>query len=393
MMKAAGLAGVFALLLTSLASATGYFETSFEIEEGYAEGELANPDLPWGVVTGAAEVVEDDAVDGEQALRLVPGDPTARVRLQSRTLAESDQLFVDFWVRPVATEGEMECLDFDGALIGFTRAGEDGNEGEVKVFHATSDVAGHWIATGKRFALNAEGVAEHMIRVTVLRDHGTGSWHLWLDGEVAFQNVRALPADRENVRSVWLFGDETAGMLVDRFYLGAINPFLFRHGAERFGNSGVRRAATDFPQIVGRRTEPRRTALPNMQFPPGPLTEPVLRGYRFEGKQGDEVNVAKTVVNFLDGSDRTRISAFAPRYDDAGNPLPMDITFVADVELKAGVDLRRVFWEVRRLPKQWEPRIDGELLKRGNFDGTLARVVTIDGEDVRKGMSVDVTVE
>ena len=128
--------------------------------------------------------------------------------------------------------------------------------------------------------------------------------------------------------------------------------------------------------------------------PPSILTEPELRGYTFEGKQGDDVNVAKRVVNFLDGSDKLHVAAFGLRRDEEGNPLPMDLTFTADVQLRPGTDLRRIFWEVRTLPKSFtEPRIEGDLLQRGNFDGTLARVVTVPGEDVAKGLSVNVNVD
>lgn len=390
-MRVAAVAGFFTLLATGLAAGAGYFETSFEAAEGYPAGALVNPELPWGVVTGAAEIVESDAIDGEQSLRLVPGDPIGRVRVQSRTLAESAQLFVDFWVRTVATDGEVEFLDFDGALVAFRRVGE---EGEVSVFHATSELAGHWIGTGLRFVIGAEGAAGDWIRVTILRDYATGSWQLWLNGVVAFQNVRALPPDRDGVRSVWVLGDEVGPVLVDRFYFGAVNPFVLRPNAGGVVDFGsVSRDGSDRPQLIGPRTEPSREMQSRSEDTDIPLTEPVLRGFTVEGKQGGEVNVAKSTVNFLDGSGDPNISAFSPRYDEDGNALPMELTVTADVELRAGADLRRVFWEIRRLPKSFDPMIDGDLLMSGNFDGTLARVVEVAGEDVRKGLSVNVRAE
>ncbi len=378
------------VVLTSSAFSAQYFETSFEADQGYLEGPLTDPDLPWKVVTGTPSVIAGKAREGSQSLHLTGAEPIGRLRLQSRTLAAAAIVYVDCWVRPPASSDDAEILDFDGALVSFRRSGD---EGEFSIFHATTGTTGHWITTGQRFPLDDRGQSRDWIRVTILRDYTTGSWHLWLDGIIAFQNVRALPTDDPEARAVWIVGNEFTSLEVDDFYFGAINPFALRpeNGSAATAASPVIRS---FPQTVGPKSNPTRSTLATEILDrPGFLTEPTLRGYSFEGKQGDEINIPKRVVNFLDDPDKHRITAFAPRYDDEGNPLPMEITFTADVELRPGADLRRIFWNVRRLPKNFDPHVDGDLLLRGNFDGNLARVVTVPGEDVRKGLSVSVSVE
>ncbi len=370
--------------------AAQYFETSFERDQGYTEGRLANPDLPWNVVTGEAIITDGEPQDGLQALQMSGSDPIARLRVQSRILAAEAIVYVDCWIRPPASADDAEFLDFDGALVSFRQAGD---QGEFSIFHATGEKTGHWITTGQRFDLSELGQASDWIRVTILRDYTTGSWHLWLDGQVAFQNIRALPADDPEVRAAWIVGNESTSLDLDNFYLGAVNPFALR--PDRRGTAAAINSTTGLlPQTVGPRTNPVRSSSdPEIGDQSDFLPEPILRGYSFEGKQGGEINIPKRVINFLEDSDDLKVSAFVPRYDEDGNPLPMEITFTADVELRPGADLRRIFWNVRRLPKSFEPRIDGDLLMRGSFDSSLARVVTVPGEDVRRGLSVNVAVD
>ena len=85
-----------------------------------------------------------------------------------------------------------------------------------------------------------------------------------------------------------------------------------------------------------------------------------------------------------------RIIPYAPGYDDNGKPMPLKIRITADAELKPGVDLSKLRWQVAEWIG-WPDKL-GKVLQSGDFRTGLVQEVVSPPEGARKATSVGVWV-
>jgi hypothetical protein len=378
-------------LVGQIARAQIYYSTSFETEDGYRPGPVAGISSPWKVDRKPVLVSNEDYYGGRQSLRIPAATPFGQVHLTSKMLAHASELFVDFYVRPFATEKDIEFLDFDGAMLAFVR---HENGGEFLVYHALDATRGTWISTGRRFGLDSDGRTKNWLRVTVQRNFAAGTWNLYVNSELLFYSVRALPPDSNTARSVYFAGYEDGDLWMDDFYIGEPNPFLVTSEVVESPANTEAPEARQYPQTVGSFTQARAQSRIEQQKQATETSklhvEPKLQKWAVEGKQGGEESIPKKWIS-LDGT-APELIAFAPRFDEKGKPLPMEVTLTADIELRPGVDLRRLHWTISRLRSKWEGP-SGKVLHSGTFSGTLSCTVALTGQEVVQGFETLVFVE
>ena len=389
-MKKRALFALAAAFVAFIARGAEFFSTSFESEEGYAVGSLGTlTRTPWRADRRPVNVTADTAYGGRQSLRIPPAEKFGQAHITSHVLARAQELYVDFWCRPPASEDDVEFLDFDGALVAFVRRDE---QGEFLVFHSYDGKRGSWIATGQRFPLDSAGQSEGWLRLTLQRNFSVEKWSLFVNSKALFVSVSALPPDSGRERSVYFAGDEKGNLVIDDFYIGELNPFLTAFEVSESHESIGRSDGRKYPQSVGDYTTPARigeTPSPRGQISAA-LVEPRLKSWSLEGRQAGEIAIEKSVLEL--GDTGNHFKAFVPRRDEQGNPLPMEIVLTAEVDMKPGVDLRRLHWAVRHLPKALDGP-SGEIIQTGTFSGALNRKVTVPGELVLQGLEVSVFLE
>ena len=164
------------------------YETGFELEDGFQVGSLLKQEGGgWTVDQGEASIDSDVGRKNSQALVIKPSEPFGQVSLHLERPRGGTIVFSDFWVKPVAAEGESEeFVDAEGAITGFFKI--DG-KGQFHVLDGNGERGGEWKTAGETLFVDESGLIENLVRVTLRQDFGAKTWDLYLDGQLTYADL------------------------------------------------------------------------------------------------------------------------------------------------------------------------------------------------------------
>ena len=364
-----------------------YFFENFEPATGWHEGPLSQRKSAFTAAQGTASIRRVPGEKTGQELELTPSDPFAAVMLDAAPLAARAVVYSEVFARPAALgeEATEEFLDFGGAVLGFFR---DGDQGEICALAGKTEKESVWIASGVRFPLTKDGTAAQWMRLTIRLNCKVGRWDLFINGARVLAGMRVT--SRARTLRLWLYGDAQRAVSFDDVLVANVPPEFLE---KEFPENRLQRRESPTVPAIGRQVVRQRKANGELRESSEPL-----RAARGDGRLNDW-HVS------LQSGDRTyhepeqpkdlKLIAYAPSYDDAGNPLPVTITLTADAELEPGADLADLRWRVRELlglAADNRPKL-GVTVVEGNFRGGLVQTVTIPPEWARKATSVEVWAE
>ena len=368
-----------------------YFYTDFEVDSGWHEGAWAGSETALHLTQGTAAIVLVDEPFGQVA-ELPAGEPVAILSIATTPVQRAATIHAEFWARPPVSsvESGTEFFNLGGAVLGFFRAGE--GEGEVYAMHGGGDRDNVWISTGVRVPLDARGTAANWTQFGIRLRRDEQRWDLLIDGGKVLAGLRTVSLPGNDTLPFWFFGDAARPMRLDGVFLSSVAPEIMeklqaartRRIARRQTNAG----RILYPQIVTRvkpTKELRKAAQPA-------LTQgqaPALRGWRLTLETGGRT-YERPEPDPKAEPNAPRIIPYAPGYDDNGKPLPLKIRITADAELKPGVDLSKLRWQVAEWIG-WPDKL-GKVLQSGDFRTGLVQEVVSPPEGARKATSVGVWV-
>ena len=368
-----------------------YFYTDFEADSGWHEGAWAGSETALRLAQGTAAIVLEDAPFGQVA-ELPAAEPVAILSIETTPVQRAATIHAEFWARPAVSPAEngTEFFNLGGAVLGFFRAGE--GEGEVYAMHGGGDRDNVWISTGVRVPLDAKGTVVNWTQFGIRLRRDEQRWDLLIDGEKVLAGLRTVSLPGNDMLPFWFFGDATRPMRLDGIFLSSVAPEILEKlqaaRAQRIARRQANAGKILYPQIVTR-VKPtnalRKAAQPA-------LTQgqaPTLRGWRLTLDTGRQTYESPKPDPKADPN-APGIIAYAPGYDDNGKPLPLKMRITADAELKPGVDLSKLRWQVQEWIG-WPDKL-GKVLQSGDFRTGLVQEVVSPPEDARKATSVGVWV-
>jgi len=199
----------------------------------------------WSVVSGNASATTDASYSGNYALRIEATEPPGQVAFNLPFTGNSGVLFVDFWIRPVATVvGEAEnVVDGAGAQTGFVLIGP---QGKLYAYDAVGK-KGTWRDTGLHWNASPNGALTQWIRLTLAMTRRAQKWDLYVNGKLVLVNLGLDPTAQDKLV---LFGDRSSPVYVDDLYAGTINPFTI----SLYGLPGSGTAGFGWPDTNGNNT-------------------------------------------------------------------------------------------------------------------------------------------
>lgn len=197
--------------------------------------------LGWWVDQGSAEVVPGIGLESTTGLKILPDDPFTQARLtlyREPEPSDGDQiLYFDAWVRMPAAPWLVfdETFDLDGARIGLFRSSAQYPDPEWHVFDGDGVGGGIWYSTGLQVATDPfTDVAVDWARLTVRQDIASGTWDLWVDGELIAYDLGFQVLPEPGVARFYVLGDFTRPVYLDNIGVSAENPL----GQDVTGTSG-----------------------------------------------------------------------------------------------------------------------------------------------------------
>ena len=366
-----------------------YFYTDFEADSGWHEGAWSGSETALRLTQGSAAIVLEDAPFGQVA-ELPASEPIATLSIATTPVQRAATIHAEFWARPPVSsvESGTEFFNLGGAVLGFFRVGE--GEGEVYAMHGGGDRDNMWISTGVRVPLDGNGTAANWAQFGIRLRRDEQRWDLLIDGGKVLAGLRTVSLAGNDPLPFWFFGDATHPMRLDGIFLSSVAPEVMEKlqagRAQRIARRQANPRKIPHPQIVTRvkpTKELRKAAQPA-------LTQgqaPALRGWRLTLETGGRTYESPRPDPKADPT-VPGIIAYAPGYDDDGKPLPLKIRITADAELKPGVDLSKLRWQVAEWIG-WPDKL-GKVLQSGNFRTGLVQEVVSPPEDARKATSVGV---
>ena len=385
----------FLIALTSAAvpATPPYFFADFEADAHWSLGPLPVEDSALRLMQGKAEIAAAPETQSQQVLALGPSSNYPAVFFDASPFASSSVVFCEILAKPFAMEetSDEEFLDFDGAVVGCFRVG---SQGEIRGLYAKSPQENVWISTGLRFDLGADGLPSKWLRITIRLDRGSHTWSVAINGVPAIAALRTVSLRAASTLPLWLYGDPKHLTFFDDLLISATAP----DELEKLLSLPARTLAAT-PQRPGQQLVTQTKPTPELRRAqasmtkldrPAPSTPSLtLRGWHL-GLDTGRQKIEKPMPLHEAKSDPA-IIAYAPGYDDEGRPLPAVITITADAELRPGVDLSRLRWQVAEL-KGWPDKI-GEIAGHGDFRTGLVQRFTLTPEWARRATRVAVWME
>ncbi len=249
-------------------------------------------------------------------------------------------------------------------------------------------------STGLRFDLGADGLPAKWLRITIRLDRGSHTWSVAINGVPAVAAMRTVSLRVVSPLPLWLYGDAKHATFFDDLLISATAP----DELEKLLSLPVRMMAAT-PQRPGQQLVTQTKPTPELRRAqasmakldrPAPSTPSLtLRGWHLGLDTGRQK--IETPMPLHESKSDPGIIAYAPGYDDEGRPLPAVITITADAELRPGVDLSRLRWQVAEL-KGWPDKI-GEIAGHGDFRTGLVQSFTLKPEWARRATRVAVWME
>ncbi len=378
-------------LVQARAEMPTYLFLDFEPESLWTRGPLPSDERRIISSQGLAEIVRVDEKDSTQVLQLSPSKPFSAVLVDASPLAKSPEVYCEVLARPFAVDEttDEEFFDFGGAILGFFRQGD---RGEIWALFSQTDESSVWISTGIQFVLDEDGSAAEWIQLRVRLDRTTDRWALAVNGQLALDGLTLVEMKSDLGLTLFLYGHETHGNQFDDVLLSDIAPDELESTLNRLtrGRLAGKQAAQIRPKVVmqqKQRLDLRRTQ--SLLQVPDPTSTQVLRGWHLSLDTGQRTYESKPRSDAT--GDQPSIVAYAPGYDDDGNPLPATLTITADAALRPGVDLSRLRWRVMEVIG-WPDKF-GKLVGEGDFRSGLVQQFVLPPEWTRKATSVVVFME
>lgn len=366
-----------------------YLFLDFEVKSGWTTGLLSVEEQRIQLLQGNAEVLPLAESESGQILSLSAGKPFTAVSIDASPLAGSREVFCEVLARPYAidTSKDEEFFDFAGAILGLFRVGD---YGELMALFSQSEEESVWISTGLRFTLDERGAVTDWIQLNVRIEPETGRWALAVNGQWELEGMKMVELEGEVALPLYLYGHESHGNRFDDVLLSDVPPEQLEMTLKRLASERLSRrpAPMSSPQMVTH-TKPLselRRAEPAMR--PSRVTDspPILLGWHLSMDTGQRTYKSSTLTDRSAGE--PSIIAYAPGYDDEGNPLPATLTITADAALRPGVNLSRLRWRVMELVG-WPDQF-GQQVGAGDFRGGLVQHFVLTPEWTRKATSVQV---
>jgi len=370
-----------------------YFFADFEAENGWALGPLPEKESAVRPLQGKVEISAEPEEVSRQVLRLGPGENFPVAYVDAARFAAQRVVYCEVLAKPYAVDEnrDEEFLDFGGAILGFFRVGQ---QGEVRGLYAKSPQENVWISTGLRFDLGPDGLPTRWLRIAIRLDRVAGTWSVTINDVPAVAALRTVSLPADSPLPLWLYGDAAHPTFFDDLLISPTAP----EELEKLLALPARPATFD-PQRPGqqivthskptpelRRVQESAAKPENLPVRQSPLA---LRGWHLSLDTGRQ-KIDKPLP-LADRKNDAGIIAYAPGYDDEGRPLPLVITITADAELRPGVDLSRLRWQVAEL-KGWPDKI-GEIAGQGDFRNGLVQTFTLTPEWARRATRVMVWVK
>ncbi len=235
------------------------FESGFEADEGYSPGPL--PTGSFWVVEGAVAVAGDHAQEGEQSVRLDPGNPSPR--LSGRFLPPgSAVVFVDYFARPSSAAQPLPEGSTLQNVAAVTAVLEENGQGILHVYQGGDSENAVWLPTGVTLALE-NGQATQWYRFTFRLDYTRGSYDLYVNEQlVAVDLTFADPSLSTFTRFDHLPLGQSASWL-DFFYAGTENPLFADTGGDGIPDAWKQQHGL-VGSAAGRYADPDKDGLPNI---------------------------------------------------------------------------------------------------------------------------------
>jgi hypothetical protein len=362
----------------------GWFFANFESAAGWELGDLPL-DRSLQLAQGSAKIAALPERVSEQVLELGPSDPFPAVVIDASPLAQSSVVYCEILAQPVAmaTDGDEEFLDFNGAVIGFFRT-RDG--AEVRALFGRSKEESVWISTGAVFDINEAGLAKSWLQIAIRIDRAIGRWSLKINGVEYLNGLTLAPQEKGAGAALWLYGDEQQVCRFDDVLLSTMEPDQL----ESFLRASTRR---ERERLISRRSQPKlvgkikprdsvRSAMPAMKQVR--LRAPVVNDWHVSFQVGNATYNNSPPIE-IDGQP-VSIMPYAVQTDDSGQVLPGILTITADVAIEPGVDIGRLRWRVGEMVAS--PSEMGTVIGEGDFRTGLVQTFRIPPEWMRKGTTV-----
>ena len=223
MKKAVKLAGALILGLVAgnlYAQESLPYRTGFESSGGFLPGNLAGQG-GWSVDQGRALISPTSGRDRTQGLVIEPSEPFGQVSLHL-TRPEGNVVFSDFWVKPVAAEGDArQFVDLEGAITGFFKIDQTG---ELHVLDGEGDGSGEWVSTGMKFATAEDSdAAQDWIRVTIRQDFENKVWDIFVNELLVGADLGFWSNDTEFLERFSLMGHSSFPLQFDDLHIAVDN--------------------------------------------------------------------------------------------------------------------------------------------------------------------------
>jgi hypothetical protein len=371
----------------------GYFFSDFEAEGGWTLGPLPERESAVQALQGDVEIFAETDGASRQVLRLGPSEDYAVAYVDAAPFAAQPVVFCEVLARPFAVEAnrDEEFIDLGGAILGFFRVGQ---QGEVRGLYAKSPQENVWISTGLRFDLGPDGLPTHWLRITIRLDRIARTWSVSINDVPAVVALRTVSLPADSPLPLWLYGDVGHSTFFDDLLISTIAPNELEKLLALPARPAIFPPRRPGQQIVtqSKPTQELRRAQDSAAKPGRLAAQPSalsLRGWHLSLDTGRQKIDRSLPLD--ERRNEPGIVAYAPGYDDEGRPLPAVITITADTELRPGLDLSRLRWEVAEL-KGWPDKV-GEIAGRGDFRSGLVQNFTLTPEWARRATRIAVWVQ
>ena len=368
-----------------------YLYVDFEADSGWSEGAWTRTDSALRLTQGAAAIVSDDDPFGQVA-ELHGSKDFAALAVETSPMQRVATVHAEFWARPASASAEKgtEFFNLGGAVVGFFRAGD--GEGEIYAMHGGGDRENVWISTGVRVPLDGSGTAVDWTQFGIRLRRDEQRWDLLIDGGKVLAGLRVVSLPGNEKLPCSFFGDATRPLRLDGIFLSSVAPDVMEKlqiaRTQRIARRNASAGKVVHPQIVTR-AKPANELRKTVQAAVPQDETPQLRGWTVTLETGGRIYQSPKQDSGKEPG-TPNIIAYAPGYDEQGKPLPLKIRIVADTELKPGVDLSKLRWQVAEL-LGWPDKI-GKVLQSGDFRTGLVQEVVSPPEDARKATRVSINV-
>jgi hypothetical protein len=365
----------------------------FERDEGYHTGAIDGSAGGWKLLQGHARIVRDEKDEAGQCLETQPGKPYASVHFQGERVSQNGVTHCEIRVRPSASplETSEEFMDLDGAVLGFF-ADEKGGSATFHAYHALPGDQGYWVATGVSAALDASGMTQEWIRIGIRQNPATATWDLEIGGEQVLAEIGNAGTQAAGAIQVWLLGHATHANRFDDLLISPVAPASLRMDEARRQLQPLRPGMGDSEHLnrtgarrVGRKESFECRRRHHVPMPDG-LTKAASRNFDFDV---DIIEGATQHGKSSDGDAQNsrKLLLYSPKYDDVGNPLPLQTRIQCDTELSEGVELSKIHWVITELPDPAD-RKPLKVIAHGNFKSGFTQIAVIPSQWANKATQV-----